>query len=354
MAFDPTVLPYLEDEEWRVLTATELGQRNHELVGTELIHSISGLRGGIKHWLDDLSRHRLIAHEGKPYDGYRLTKNGYDFLALHSLTKRGTITHLAGILGQGKEADVYSAFGENDTPLVVKFHRIGRVSFRKAKETREYLSKKHSSSWLYLSRLSAQREFNNLNALQGFPVPKAVDANRHCVVMSLVPGTLLNNIQEVGDVEAIWGKCMDIAVRLLRVGVVHADFTQFNLMIDEEENVTLIDFPQCMKHVNPQAEEAFDHDVGELARFFELRFGFVPESVPKFADFTEEIVPMDLFGRKKEDANEEEDGEEEDAGDKDAAVRTKVSKENRFKRKYTRRHESKTMSRLKLEAKNWD
>jgi RIO kinase 2 len=335
-----------------------MGQRNHELVATELVQSISGIRGTCHHFLSNLQRNHLISHEGKPYDGYQLTKNGYDFLALHALCKRGTVAHLGGILGQGKEADVYSAFTDDDTPVVIKFHRIGRVSFRKAKDSREYLSKKHASSWLYLSRLSAQREYSNMRALADFPIPRAIDWNRHAVVMSLVPGTLLNNIQELGHPDVVFENCIDLAVSLLKIGVVHADFSQFNIMISDDETVTLIDFPQCLTHVNPAAEETFDHDINELRRFFELRFGLIVEEVPTFADLADEIEPIDLFARPQEPAKgegegEKETGEEEDMNE-DERVRSRVSKENRFKRKPKRKQESKTMSRLKKEAKEWE
>lgn len=45
-------------------------------------------------------------------------------------------------------------------------------------------------SWLYLSRISATREFAYMKALldHGFPVPKPIDFNRHCVVMELIEG----------------------------------------------------------------------------------------------------------------------------------------------------------------------
>lgn len=43
-------------------------------------------------------------------------------------------------------------------------------------------------SWLWLSRLAAAKEFAFMEALgaAGFPVPRAVDHNRHAVLMSLV------------------------------------------------------------------------------------------------------------------------------------------------------------------------
>lgn len=350
MAFDASVLQYLEDEEWRLLTAIEIGQRNHELVATELVQTISGIRGTCHHHLGSLLRHRLVSHEGKPYDGYQLTKNGYDFLALHALTKRGTITHLGSLLGQGKEADVYSAFNENDEPVVVKFHRVGRVSFRKAKETRDYLNKKHCGSWLYLSRLSAKQEFHNMQALQEFEVPKAIDWNRHAVVMSLVPGTLMNNVQAMDDPAKVFERCVDLGVRLLKRGVVHADFSQFNIMVGETGEITLIDFPQCMKYTNPVAEETFNHDMNELRRFFDLRFDVKVDSVPVFADLIDDVDPIDLTVRPKKEKETEGD-EEEDEGAEDRRVQARVSKENKYKRKAKRKKESKTMSRLKLEAK---
>lgn len=37
--------------------------------------------------------------------------------------------------------------------------RLGRTSFRKLKEKRDYLGHRHSASWIYLSRLAAMKEF---------------------------------------------------------------------------------------------------------------------------------------------------------------------------------------------------
>jgi RIO kinase 2 len=68
--------------------------------------------------------------------------------------------------------------------------RLGRTSFRKIKEKRDYHQHRNTASWLYLSRLSATREFAYMKVLydRGFPVPEPVDFNRHCVVMGLVKG----------------------------------------------------------------------------------------------------------------------------------------------------------------------
>ncbi len=43
--------------------------------------------------------------------------------------------------------------------VVLKLHRLGRQSFRAVKQKRDYLRKRAHASWLYLSRLSALKEF---------------------------------------------------------------------------------------------------------------------------------------------------------------------------------------------------
>jgi hypothetical protein len=39
--------------------------------------------------------------------------------------------------------------------LALKLHRLGRTSFRAVKAKRDYLGRRNSFSWLYLSRLAA-------------------------------------------------------------------------------------------------------------------------------------------------------------------------------------------------------
>jgi len=57
MKLDAEVLRHLSKEHFRVLTAIEMGQRNHELVPISLIDSIAGFkRGGIHHLIRDLGR----------------------------------------------------------------------------------------------------------------------------------------------------------------------------------------------------------------------------------------------------------------------------------------------------------
>jgi len=95
---------------------------------------------------------------------------------------------------------------------------LGRTSFRTVKSNRDYLRHRQASSWLYLSRLAALKEYafmkvgSNAYVMivrlcgahlrvshhttstaapqvlyeNGFPVPRPYDVSRHCVVMELL------------------------------------------------------------------------------------------------------------------------------------------------------------------------
>lgn len=129
---DASVLRYMSRDEFRVLTAIEMGQKNHELVPTPLICRIAGLKGGgaFKIIINLLHKNKLIFHESKQYDGYRLTYLGYDYLALRAFVTRGVISGIGSKIGVGKESDIYEVVNEEGESMVLKLHRLGRVSFR--------------------------------------------------------------------------------------------------------------------------------------------------------------------------------------------------------------------------------
>ena len=120
MKLDTSIFRYLSKDDFRVLTAVEMGLKNHEFVPAGLICQIAGLKGNqAQKSITVLHKHKLIAHEGKKYDGYKLTYNGYDFLALRVFMQRGLITP-GGVgqrMGVGKEADIHVCYGPTEEGL---------------------------------------------------------------------------------------------------------------------------------------------------------------------------------------------------------------------------------------------
>lgn len=64
MKLDAKSVRYLTGDEFRVLTAVEMGSKNHEIVPSNLIASIAGLRhSGAYRVMEELCRHKLIVRE---------------------------------------------------------------------------------------------------------------------------------------------------------------------------------------------------------------------------------------------------------------------------------------------------
>ncbi|KAI2499165.1 Rio2 [Fragilaria crotonensis] len=254
MKLDPTVLRNMNRQDFRVLAAVETGMKSHELVPAPLIASIANLRhGGSAKVLSTLLRDKLLSHDRScGYDGYRLTTSGYDIMALENLKARGIVAALGDKIGTGKESDVYLAATPDGKQVVLKFHRLGRTSFRDVKKKRDYFNvnavsknrkgvatfHQQPNSWLFLSRISALKEYAFMKALHevGYPTPQPVGHNRHIVAMGLVRGVPLYQVHvnrvSAEQAESIFQQSTALASRLGAHGLVHCDLNEFNLMVD--------------------------------------------------------------------------------------------------------------------------
>ncbi|KAG8974918.1 hypothetical protein FRC05_006595 [Tulasnella sp. 425] len=255
MKLDATDIRYIGNDEFRVLTATEMGSKNHEVVPTSLIAQISGLRnGGVNKILGSLARRNLVARvQNASYDGYRLTYGGYDYLALRTLSKRDSVLSVGNQIGVGKESDIYIVADGEGKEMVLKIHRLGRTSFRAIKSKRDYLGKRKSASWMYMSRLSAQREWAFMK----------ISSVPH-------PGKLYSSL-------------MDLIVRFARAGLIHGDFNEFNILIHRVTSEPIvIDFPQMVSTSHANAEFYFNRDVECIRTFFKRRFNYESNLYPRF------------------------------------------------------------------------
>jgi|EP00979_Chaetoceros_neogracilis_P005693 RIO kinase 2 len=314
MKLDASVMRTMSRHDYRVLEAVEKGMDSRTLVPVTIIANISRLRhGGTNKIISSLHRDNLLSHDQScGYDGYRLTNSGYDILALWNLKQRGIISALGDQIGVGKESDVYIAANPEGKQLVLKFHRLGRTSFRDVKKKRDYFMinsvktgktgkygsvyshKDQPNSWLFLSRISALKEFTFMKALfdVGYPTPKPITHSRHVVAMSLIRGIPLyqlhRNKVSADQAESIFEQSMDICKQLARNGLVHCDLNEFNLLVDLSGGV------------QSSAEDGEDEDAGEfyvrhsgsatVATKGQLTIPFGEQLIGKQMDGTGEVV----------------------------------------------------------------
>ncbi|KAI0778542.1 RIO1 family-domain-containing protein [Trametes elegans] len=293
MKLDATDLRYVTSDEFRVLTAVEMGSKNHEVVPTVLIAKISSLRnGGVNKLLGSLAKRNLVSRvQNARYDGYRLTYGGYDYLAMRAMSKRDSVYSVGNQIGVGKESDIYIVADKEGQELVLKLHRLGRISFRAIKSKRDYMGKRKSASWMYMSRLAAEKEYAFMKVLyeHDFPVPRPVDQARHCILMEFIDAYPLRQVADIPSPGALYSDLMDLIVRFARAGLIHGDFNEFNILIRRETGEpVVIDFPQMVSTSHKNAEWYFNRDVECIRRFFRRRFRYESSIYPRFRSIKSE------------------------------------------------------------------
>lgn len=343
MRLDAGSFRYLTKEDIRILTSVEMGSKNHEFVPEQLIESIAHLRRcGVFGRIQVLMKHGLLCHEGGKADGYKLTYNGYDCLALRALTNRGLISSIGTRIGVGKESDIHMCRdGEDEKALVVKFHRLGRISFRAVKSKRDYLQGRSHASWMYLARLAARKEFQYMQALYaaGFPVPKPVDNNRHAVLMEYMEGSIpmyqISSELTAIEIEKLLDEIFNVLLRFAACGLIHGDFNEFNLLVDLKnvKKITVIDFPQIISIEHSEGKNQFERDVGCIERFFDKRFRVAvegptfEEAFAMYMENKDKAVKLEVEGdeelleeiAREDNADEEPEEEEENSAESNSS-----------------------------------
>ena len=268
----------LEVEDFNVLTAIEKGMRNYRYVPYELVLKLSGLAiKEVDFRLGRLSEIRLIRRWVGSYEGYTLNRAGYDCLALNTLVKRNVLEAIGMPIGVGKESDIYEGLTPNGERVAVKFHRLGSISFRNVIKLRGYVKDKRYTSWLFLSRVSAEREFQALKITYplGISVPKPIDRSRHTLVMSIIEGTELENLIDLPNSELVFNEIIEnIRRTYLEAKIIHCDLSGFNILIKPDKHILIIDWPQYVSIRHPNAETLLERDVKNIINLFKRKFNF--------------------------------------------------------------------------------
>ena len=267
----------LDSEALRVLHAIEQGMKKHEYVPVDYIAKVTKIPPKrLDAILSFLDSKKVIRRRVGYTVGYRLVFLGLDMLAIDSLVKRGVLAAIGERIGVGKESDIYEALNPAQERLALKLHRIGRTSFKKTKRVRPYVFVRETPDWLSESKLSAQREFKALQELSVHTkhVPKPVAYNRHAVVTEFIEGVELYRVKSLENPrEVLEGIVEVIKVAYGKVGIVHGDLSEYNIMISyPTERPMIIDWPQYLCKDYPHAMETLKRDVYYVVRYFNKRF----------------------------------------------------------------------------------
>jgi len=268
----------LEPKDFQLLEAIEQQMRNYEYAPKDAIQKQSELPlSEIDYRLPNLTKNRLLKGWQGKYLGYSLTTAGYDTLAINALVKADIIEAFGKPLGVGKESDVYNALGPDEKQLALKFHRIGRTSFKKTKLKRNYTVKySYTPDWNHQSRIAAKKEYVALKLLysKGVAVPEPIKQTRHVLVMSMIEGAELYHYPELPDAQAVLEEILFNIRKVYRdVNMIHGDLSPYNIILQPNMQILIIDWPQNVSTKHTNAKELLERDIQNVLTFFQRKYG---------------------------------------------------------------------------------
>jgi len=261
------VLKSLKDEEWRTLAGLERSTGGYGTPDLGRISRMSRLPPDrVRFATDALEKKGLVMRRGQ---GYVLTREGVEVMALKDYVKKDLIFALGAIIAKGKESDVYEALTEEGMVYALKLYKIGRISFTSIRKKRVRESAEFKS-WMTANYDAAKREYHALRKLEGLgpTFPKAIAYSRSTVLLQELSGVRLSQRPYLEDpARALRTVVESVRTAYVRAGLVNADLSEYNILTDGA-SVWLIDWPQAVDSGHPNSSELLMHDVSAVTSFF--------------------------------------------------------------------------------------
>jgi len=265
-------------EDLKIMWSIEEQIKNYEYTPIDAIQKESNLPfSEIEYRLPILVKKGLLRGRRWKYTGYNLTIAGHDTLAIDSLVKADIIEAFGKPLGVGKESDVYDALTPKGKQVALKFHRVGRTSFKKTKLKRNYTIKyNYTPDWNHQSRIAAKKEYIALKVLRinDVLVPEPIKHNRHVLVMSMIEGAELYHFPELANPKTVLNEIMDNVKKAYNeANIIHGDLSPYNIIMQPNTHILIIDWPQNVPTTHPNAKELLERDIQNVLKFFKRKYG---------------------------------------------------------------------------------
>ncbi len=218
----------------------------------------------------------------KEADDFKVRSEVFDeptLKALYSLSSNGVIKALGGSISTGKEANVFHALGPDDAELAIKIYRIKTSDF---KAMQEYIVGDHRFTHVRRTKKDivfawTKKEFRNLSRAckAHVRVPQPIKYKQNVLVMEFMGcdgvafPPLKNAAPYVEDMNSVCKTTISFMKQLYqKAQLVHADLSEYNILLDRKENPIFIDMGQSVLLDHPYARTFLQRDVNNVVNFF--------------------------------------------------------------------------------------
>jgi RIO kinase 2 len=258
--------------EYRILKIFVSSIKHHEIINNQEIASYSNLhKDRIEYGLTNLLKLKLISKREK---GFKLVSAGLDVYALKNLVDSEIISGIGNPIGIGKESDVVEAVSESDQARAVKFFRIGRISFMDTKRKRSIEKRKNIHNWLLINIEAAKREYDFLVRLKETKMNISTPYFRsmHSIVMYRINGVRLVDYKHLPNPKEILNKTFEQIKIAYKENIINGDLSEYNIILDENNEIWIIDWPQAVTLDHPNAEFLIKRDIQNVIKFFKRKY----------------------------------------------------------------------------------
>lgn len=207
--------------------------------------------------------HKLVSYSNR---NYSLSFSGHDCLAICGLRQIG-LSYVGKRIGVGKESDIFIGIFKKKE-VVLKISRLGRTSYKKIDKSFSY-----KGSWQERCILHSQNEFALMKKLSHLSIPTPIAINRHIIVMEYLGYYTLAFRKNI-DVDKVYNQMFDFIEELYENGYVHGDFNEFNVLVDEESNIKVIDFSHTVDVGHDLAQFYLARDIKCVRDYFNRKYRY--------------------------------------------------------------------------------
>ncbi|EGT33672.1 hypothetical protein CAEBREN_24910 [Caenorhabditis brenneri] len=199
-------------------------------------------------------------------------------LLLYKWINQGVFDSVDGIIATGKESAVLHAAQHSATSYAIKVYKTTLSEFKNRSEyVKDDFRFKNPRGVL---KIWAEREFMNLTrmAKHGLPCPQPIKVRRNVLVMSFVgaDGLAAPRLKNVEwefftdeERRAVFEQVQTIMCRMYKECLlVHADLSEFNLLLTPDNKVHVIDVSQAMDLSHPRSLQFLTRDIQNVIAFF--------------------------------------------------------------------------------------
>jgi RIO kinase 2 len=107
----------------------------------------------------------------------------------------------------------------------------------------------------------------------GVSVPEPISHNRHVIAMGMIEGAQLIKYKDIGKPPMVLREILrNVKKAYAKAHVIHADLSEYNIILQPDGHVLIIDWPQAVKTDHANAGELLERDLKNVIVFFRRKF----------------------------------------------------------------------------------